>query len=197
MSSSLLLEKYIKVSVRKALKEQEEQLKKQEKSVYLIYRFPGFRKAMIDLLSPAFSRYITNVTVIAPKPTTFNIALVNGMDFYMIYMNGGSFIAKIQGKKYNLSNLGETERASQSIANMLELNYTPQEELMGMKNTKKDDMSGDNNLGSSSSSSIDDQSLVNDLTSAEELPDNDQTTPQTDSNQELPDDNAPVDDEDI
>jgi len=44
MSKTLLLEKYIKVAVRKALKEQEEQQQRAERAMYLVYRFPGLKK---------------------------------------------------------------------------------------------------------------------------------------------------------
>ena len=47
----ILLEKYIKVSIRKALKEQEELQKQSEKSLYLIYRFPGLKETMENLMS--------------------------------------------------------------------------------------------------------------------------------------------------
>ena len=66
MNKELLLEKYIKVAVRKALKEQEEQQRKAEKAMYLIYRFPGLKKLMTDLMSPAFGRYVSGVNVVAP-----------------------------------------------------------------------------------------------------------------------------------
>ena len=73
MNKTLLLEKYIKVAVRKALKEQEEQQRKAEKAMYLVYRFPGLKKLMEDLMSPAFGRYVSGINVVAPKPTTFNV----------------------------------------------------------------------------------------------------------------------------
>jgi hypothetical protein len=163
MSKKLILEKYIKVAARKALKEQEEQLKKQEKSIYLIYRFPGLKEVMVDMMSPIFSRFISNVQIIAPKPTVFNIALTNGMDFYITYVGRGNFIAKIQGKKYNLNNLGEVERASQSISNMLELNYTPAEEKIPSPSP-----SGETQTQLPTSST--DQSLAADIAAAENIP---------------------------
>ena len=54
----ILLEKYIKVSIRKALKEQEELQKQAEKSLYLIYRFPGLKETMENLMSPSFNRFV-------------------------------------------------------------------------------------------------------------------------------------------
>ena len=127
MNKEILLEKYIKVAVRKALKEQEEQQKRAEKSLYTIYRFPGLKELMEDLMSPAFGRFLKHVDIVAPKPTTFDIKLINGQDFTIIYIGKGKFTVKIAGKKYNPYNLGELERASQSIADLLQLNYAPEE----------------------------------------------------------------------
>ena len=75
MNKKLLLEKYIKVAVKKALAEQEAKEKRATKSMYLIYRFPGLKKVMEDLMSPSFGRFISDVAVIAPKPTTFRATL--------------------------------------------------------------------------------------------------------------------------
>ena len=128
MSKELILEKYIKVAVRKALKEQEEQQRKAEKAMYLVYRFPGLKKIMEDLMSPAFGRYVNGINIVAPKPTTFKVDLTNGQDFSIKYIGKGNFTVKVAGKKYNPINIGELERASQSIADLLELNYAPKEE---------------------------------------------------------------------
>ena len=127
MNKQLLLEKYIKVAVRKALKEQEEQQKKAEKAMYMVYRFPGLKKLMEDLMSPAFGRYVNGINIIAPKPTTFKVDLTNGQDFSIKYIGKGNFTVKVAGKKYNPLNIGELERASQGIADLLELNYAPKE----------------------------------------------------------------------
>jgi hypothetical protein len=123
MNKKLLLEKYIKVAVKKALKEQEAAQKRAEKSMYLVYRFPGLKKTMVELMSPAFGRYVSGISIVAPKPTTFNINLINGQDFTIYYLGKGKFMAKIAGKKYNPATLGELERGSQAIADLLELNY--------------------------------------------------------------------------
>jgi hypothetical protein len=125
--SKLLLEKYIKVAVQKALKEQEEQQRRSEKSMYLIYRFPGLKKQLEDLMSPAFGRYIANVEIVSPKPTTFKVDLVNSQIFYIYYIGKGEYMCKISGKKYYPENLGDLERASDAITALLELNYAPTE----------------------------------------------------------------------
>jgi len=127
MNKELLLEKYIKVAVKKALKEAEEQQRKAEKAMYLVYRFPGLKKLMEDLMSPAFGRYINNIDIVAPKPTTFKIELINGQDFNVKYIGKGKFNVKVSGKQYHPDNLGDAERCSQSIADLLELNYAPAE----------------------------------------------------------------------
>jgi hypothetical protein len=125
MNKELLLEKYIKVAVRKALKEQEEQQRKAEKAMYLVYRFPGLKKLMEDLMSPAFGRFVSGINVVAPKPTTFNVALVNGQDFTIKYIGKGKWNVKVAGKQYHPDNIGEEERCSQAISDLLELNYAP------------------------------------------------------------------------
>jgi len=123
MNKKLLLEKYIKVAVRKALQEEEQRQKKATRAMYLVYRFPGLKELMENLMSPSFARFVTNVSVIAPKPTTFLVELTNGEDFNVRYDGKKNFTVKIAGKKYNMQNLGELERAQQAIADTLELNY--------------------------------------------------------------------------
>jgi hypothetical protein len=127
MSSKLLLEKYVRVAVKKAIKEQEMKQKRAEKAMYLIYRFPGLKKVMEDLMSPAFGRFVTDISLVAPKPTTFSAKLINEQDFGIIYNGRGKFTVKVAGRKYNVQDLNELERAQQSISNMLELNYGVEE----------------------------------------------------------------------
>jgi len=127
MNKTLLLEKYIKVAVKKALKEQEEQQRKAEKAMYLVYRFPGLKKLMEEIMSPAFGRYVNGIDIVAPKPTTFKVTLINSQDFNIKYLGKGKFSIKIAGKQYYPDNLGESQRASQAVADLLELNYAPAE----------------------------------------------------------------------
>jgi hypothetical protein len=101
--------------------------KRAEKAMYLIYRFPGLKKVMEELMSPAFGRFVTDIRLVAPKPTTFTAKLINEQDFNIIYNGKGKFTVKIAGRKYNVQDLGELERAQQSISNMLELNYGVEE----------------------------------------------------------------------
>ena len=127
MNKQLILEKYIKVAVKKALKEQEEQQRRAEKALYLVYRFPGLKELMENLMSPSFGRYVKHIEVVAAKPTVFRIELINNQDFTITYVGKKHFKVKVSGKKYNPENLGELERASQAIADLLELNYAVEE----------------------------------------------------------------------
>lgn len=150
MNKTLLLEKYIKKAVRMALKEEEQQQKQAEKAMYFIHRFPGLKKTLEELMSPSFGRYISDISLIAPKPTTFGVGLINGQDFTMIYLGKNNFNVKVSGKKYNPINIGESERASQAIADLLELNYAPREsteELASQRNADiKADLEAGNNI---------------------------------------------------
>lgn len=94
-------------------------------------RFPLLKDVLVTLMSSAFVYYIKNITVTAPKPTTFNIELKNGLDFSIIY-NGGTqkaFTAKVSGKKFSMLNLAETQRATQAIADLLSLSPLPKEQI--------------------------------------------------------------------
>ena len=139
MNKKLLLEKYIKVAVRKALQEEEAKQKKATKAMYLVYRFPGLKKVMEDLMSPSFARFITNVYIIAPKPTTFMVEMINGEDFNIRYDGRKNYTVKIAGRRYNMQNLGELERAQQAIADVLELDYAVDEKDGGAGEAAKPD----------------------------------------------------------
>ena len=139
MNKKLLLEKYIKVAVRKALQEEEAKQKKATRAMYLVYRFPGLKKVMEDLMSPSFARFITNVSIIDPKPTTFMVEMINGEDFNIRYDGRKNYTVKVAGRKYNMQNLGELERAQQAIADVLELDYAVDEKDGGAGEAKKPD----------------------------------------------------------
>jgi hypothetical protein len=139
MNKKLLLEKYIKVAVRKALQEEEAKQQKATKAMYLVYRFPGLKKTMVDLMSPSFGRFIQDVSLVAPKPTTFNIKLINDQEFYVIYDGRKNWTSKVSGKRYNMQELSEIERASQGIADLLELSYALGEKAEGGGEAPKPD----------------------------------------------------------
>lgn len=121
MNKKLILEKYVKVAVQKLLKEEEQATKNAEKAMFLIHRFPKLKELFADLMSPAFGRFIANIKIIAPKPTTFIVELINGQEFEIAYLGDSKFRLKILGKKYYPANIMELERASQAIADLLTL----------------------------------------------------------------------------
>jgi hypothetical protein len=54
--------------------------------------------------------------------------LINEQNFYIVYDGRKNYTSKIAGKRYNIQMLSEVERASQAIADLLELNYAIVEE---------------------------------------------------------------------
>ena len=83
---------------------------------FLMKKFPELREVIINLLTDQYDSFLEDIEWVAPRPTTFRIVLKNGETF--IY-TGKSFIAQVEGKKYYLLNIGEDERAAQSIARLL------------------------------------------------------------------------------
>ena len=118
-----LLKEYVKKSIREKIEKQKRLDSERERSVYMIYKFPGLQKAFTDIMSPAFSRFLSNVTIIAPKPTTFLVTLTNNLTFYMYYSGKNKYTAKISGKKYYLDEINGINKASAAITALLELNY--------------------------------------------------------------------------
>lgn len=150
MDKNLLIEKYIKVSVRKALEEQEVKRQNAEKAMYLVYRFPGLKKVIEDVMSPSFGRFVSDIKILAPKPTTFKVSLVNGQKFNIIYLGDKKWNVKVSGKKFYIQNKEELDRACNAIADLLELNYAPKEESVLSKgqNPEKDkEMAADLGMG--------------------------------------------------
>jgi hypothetical protein len=94
---------------------------------FLLQKYPTMRQTLEMLMSSAYKDYITGIYIVAPKPTTFKIELINGQDFNIKYIGKGKFNVKVAGKQYHPDNLGDAERCSQSIADLLELNYAPAE----------------------------------------------------------------------
>ena len=84
----------------------------------ILTKFPSLKGVISDLLTDQYEDFISDIWWVAPRPTTFKIILANNQHFYLIYTER-SWIAKIEGKKYYLSNLNEEERAAESIARIL------------------------------------------------------------------------------
>jgi len=91
---------------------------------YILQKYPSLKDTLVDLMTESYDEYITGIYVMAPKPTTFKVLLHNGQHFYLIYARD-SYIAKISGKKYYLSDLGAEEYAIKSIADLLTMGMPP------------------------------------------------------------------------
>jgi hypothetical protein len=187
MSKTLLLEKYIKKAVRKALQEQEEQQVKAEKAIYFIHRFPGLKKTLVELMSPVFGRYIADINLVSPKPTTFNVALINGQNFSISYLGKGNFNVKIAGKRYNPSNIGESQRASQAITDLLELNYAAKETAEEISSKRDFDIKSDLEVGGEiPSGNLSPAELNSVPTSPQQTPNSEEPLPPEETPEELP-----------
>lgn len=84
----------------------------------ILEKFPTLKEIIIDLLTDQFELFIVDIQWVAPRPTTFRIILGNGESFFLTY-TPRSWVAKIEGKNYYLSNIGEEEQAIQSLARVL------------------------------------------------------------------------------
>jgi len=92
---------------------------------FMLMKYPTLTKTLIDLLTEDFRNYITGVYIMAPKPTVFKIVLHNNRSFYLTFMGDDKYEAKVSGKKYWLASIGELERATISIAELLMLGTPP------------------------------------------------------------------------
>ena len=91
---------------------------------YILNKYPSLNDTLTDLMTKHFGDYVTGIYVMAPKPTTFKILLHNGQFYYLTYAKE-SYIAKIQGKKYYLLDLGAEEYAIKAIADLLTMGKPP------------------------------------------------------------------------
>ena len=91
---------------------------------YILKKYPSLNDTLTDLMTKHFGDYVMGIYVMAPKPTTFKVLLHNGQFFYLMYAKD-SYIAKIQGKKYYLLDLGAEEYATKAIADLLTMGKPP------------------------------------------------------------------------
>jgi hypothetical protein len=67
------------------------------------------------------------------------VEMINGEDFNIRYDGRKNYTVKVAGRKYNMQNLGELERAQQAIADVLELDYAVDEKDGGAGEAAKPD----------------------------------------------------------
>lgn len=91
---------------------------------FILQKYPSLKETLVELLTEDFRDYINGVYIMAPKPTVFKIVLHNNRSFYLTWM-GKNYEAKISGKKYWLSSIGDLERATIGISELLMLGTPP------------------------------------------------------------------------
>ena len=91
---------------------------------FILQKYPSLTETLVELLTEDFRDYLNGIYIMAPKPTVFKVVLHNNQYFYLTWM-GKTYEAKVSGKKYWLSSIGELERATIEIANLLMLGSAP------------------------------------------------------------------------
>ena len=132
------VEDFIKTQAEKVISFEDDPM------AYILNKYPSLDDTLSDLMTKHFGDYVMGIYVMAPKPTTFKILLHNGQFFYLTWAKE-SYIAKIQGKKYYLLDLGAEEYATKAIADLLTMGKPPgakgpddQEENVTITDTETD-----------------------------------------------------------
>ena len=81
----------------------------------ILGRFPTLKQAIIKLQTEEFEEFVDSIDWISPRPTAFRINLKNGQD-YELKWTGKTFVAKILGKRYTLSNIADYQQALDKLA---------------------------------------------------------------------------------
>ena len=84
----------------------------------ILFKFPKLQETLSELMSDEFTIFVENIEWVAPRPTTFKVILKNQNYFHLIW-NDDDFIARITGTNYNLTAIGEKERAIKAIQELL------------------------------------------------------------------------------
>ena len=118
-----ILKKYIKEHIENILSEE---TTPEMTPFIILQKFPSVEKVIRDLMGKTYSNYVQEVFVIAPKPTTFRVNLKNGQFFYLEYSGKDKsgakyFVAKVEGKKYNLADIYNEQSAIRGIQRLLML----------------------------------------------------------------------------
>jgi hypothetical protein len=130
----------LKIIKARPLKEEEEVIDQQPDAVaepkpeitfesnpleFMLMKYPSLKETLVELLTEDFRDYLTGIYIMAPKPTVFKIVLHNNQFFYLTWM-GKNYEAKVSGKKYYLSSIGDLERATIGISELLMMGTPPQ-----------------------------------------------------------------------
>ena len=81
----------------------------------ILAKFPTLKQAIVKLQTEDFLEFVDTIDWISPRPTAFRINLKNGQDYELKWM-GKTFVAKILGKRYTLSNISDYQQALDKLA---------------------------------------------------------------------------------
>lgn len=87
---------------------------------YLLMKYPSLKETLTMLMADGFKDYLNGIYVVAPRPTTFRVVLHNNQEFILTW-TGKTYICKVDGKKYYLTFISDKQRATNAIAQLLEL----------------------------------------------------------------------------
>ncbi len=96
-------------------------------SFELVNQFPELVPVLVSLMSDQYEKFIDDIYWVAPKPTTFKVMLINGQYYFLLYSEK-SWTAQVEGKKYYLKEVRETQQAAESVSRILrygKVNNTP------------------------------------------------------------------------
>lgn len=106
--------------MRRLLEEPEEAPKtfEEDPMEFILRKYVSLNAILTELMTSSYREYIQAIFIVAPKPTTFKVILINGQHIFLTYM-GPAYEATVAGKNYYLLNLGEKERCMLSISKLL------------------------------------------------------------------------------
>jgi len=81
----------------------------------ILGRFPTLKQAIVKLQTEEFEEFVDSIDWISPRPTAFRVNLKNGQD-YELKWTGKTFVAKVLGKRYTLSNIADYQQALDKLA---------------------------------------------------------------------------------
>lgn len=84
----------------------------------ILNQFPEMITVLVSLMTEQYGQFIKDILWVAPKPTTFKVLLINDQHFFLIYSDK-SWIAQVEGKKYYLKEIRETQLAAESVSRIL------------------------------------------------------------------------------
>ena len=109
---ALLLEAYVEI-----LREEEAPALKTS-TQEILGKFPTVKKTLVSLFTNEYDEFIEDIKWVAPKPSTFMVALKNGQSFYLKW-TGKGFDAQIEGKTYFLGNVSDYQQALDKLNDIL------------------------------------------------------------------------------